>query len=223
MMMSDKLFQKRKAKKIAELGRKSAKKESYDRILIVTEGEKTEPNYFNEIIRLYKLSSANVKVDGSCGPSPKTVVQYAIELAKEEERSKRIPFDKIYCVIDKDAHPCYKEAHEIARDTKLKGELIIISSVPSFEFWLLLHFIFTTKSYQQQKKNSTGKQVLSDLKKYIPDYNKGMSDIFSQLEDKLPTAIKNAIAVNKKAAEYQTDMPTTKVYKLVQKLTSLKS
>ncbi|WP_286146261.1 hypothetical protein [Shigella sp. FC1967] len=44
--MSDKLFQKRKAKKIAELGRKSAKKESYDRILIVTEGEKNRAQLF---------------------------------------------------------------------------------------------------------------------------------------------------------------------------------
>lgn len=221
--MSDKLFHKRKAKGISDLGRRSAKKESYDKILIVTEGEKTEPNYFKEIIKLHKLSSANVIVDGSCGPSPKTVVNYAIELARKEEKEKgKVPFDKVYCVIDKDAHPCYREAHEIARDTKIKGELIIISSVPSFEFWLLLHFIMTTKSYQPQRNNSTGKQVLSELKKHMPDYSKGSVDVFSQLSDKLPDAIKNAKSVNSIAAEQQTDMPTTKVYQLVEKLINLK-
>lgn len=221
-MMSDQLFKKRKAKRLADLERNYAKKESYDKILIVSEGKKTEPNYFNEIIERYKLSSANVVVDGSCGPSPKTVVKYAIELARQEEEKGKLPFDKVYCVIDKDAHPCYKEAHEIARDTEIKGELIIISSVPSFEFWLLLHFIMTTKSYQGQKNNSTGKQVLHELKRHMQDYNKGMTDVFEQLMDKLPDAIKNAILANKLAAEQQTDMPTTKVHELVEKLINLK-
>jgi hypothetical protein len=32
-----------------QLGRKRARRPTFDRILIVTEGEKTEPNYFEEI------------------------------------------------------------------------------------------------------------------------------------------------------------------------------
>ena len=54
------LFHKRKAKAADGLERRKAKRESYDKVLIVCEGEKTEPNYFNELINFYKLNTANV-------------------------------------------------------------------------------------------------------------------------------------------------------------------
>ena len=49
--------------KVRQLRREESKKkiDAYDRILIVTEGKKTEPNYFQEIKFFYKLSSANVQ------------------------------------------------------------------------------------------------------------------------------------------------------------------
>ena len=40
--------------------RKMGRRKEYDRLLIVCEGEETEPNYFNEIRQRYRLSSANV-------------------------------------------------------------------------------------------------------------------------------------------------------------------
>ena len=40
-----------------ELERKRARRASYDRILIVTEGIRTEPNYFKEIRRAYRLQT----------------------------------------------------------------------------------------------------------------------------------------------------------------------
>ena len=45
-----------------QLARKRAKRASYDRILIVTEGSKTEPNYFCEIREAHRLHNANVQV-----------------------------------------------------------------------------------------------------------------------------------------------------------------
>lgn len=40
-----------------QLERKLARRDSYDRILIVSEGSKTEPNYFGEIRQAYRLHS----------------------------------------------------------------------------------------------------------------------------------------------------------------------
>ena len=45
-MGSEDLFHKRKAKAADSLKRRKAKRSSYDKVLIVCEGEKTEPNYF---------------------------------------------------------------------------------------------------------------------------------------------------------------------------------
>jgi len=44
------------------LERKQGRRASYDRILIVSEGSKTEPNYFREIRTVYRLHTANVEV-----------------------------------------------------------------------------------------------------------------------------------------------------------------
>jgi len=48
-MGSDDLFRKRKARKAEELARKQKNQSSGRRFLIVCEGTKTEPQYFNEI------------------------------------------------------------------------------------------------------------------------------------------------------------------------------
>lgn len=45
-----------------QLERKKGRRASYDRILIVSEGSKTEPNYFRETRAAYRLHTANVEV-----------------------------------------------------------------------------------------------------------------------------------------------------------------
>jgi hypothetical protein len=48
-----------------QLARKLARRASYDRILIVSEGSRTEPNYFREIRKAFRLHTANVQVQPS--------------------------------------------------------------------------------------------------------------------------------------------------------------
>ena len=40
-------------------------RESYDRVLIVCEGKKTEPSYFGDLLTHYRLSMANIEIVGS--------------------------------------------------------------------------------------------------------------------------------------------------------------
>ncbi len=54
-----------KARQAAQLARKAGKRASYNRILIVTEGRKTEPLYLGEIRSQYRLHTANVQVQHS--------------------------------------------------------------------------------------------------------------------------------------------------------------
>ena len=52
--------------------------EPYDRILIVCEGDKTEPTYFSRLIKFLELSTANVHVIAADGSDPKSVAKSAI-------------------------------------------------------------------------------------------------------------------------------------------------
>ena len=108
-MGSDGLHHKRKARLAKYLARRRSRRESYDRVLIVCEGSKTELNYLRDLRDSLKLSSANIEIDGNSGSSPKSVVRYA-KRRLSEEKEKGDAYDKVYCVFDKDAHPSYTQA-----------------------------------------------------------------------------------------------------------------
>lgn len=55
-----------KIRQAAQLARKAANRASYDRILIVSEGSKTEPLYLGEIRKQHRLQTTNVQVQHSC-------------------------------------------------------------------------------------------------------------------------------------------------------------
>ncbi len=218
--MADQLFKKRKVKLARSLRRKQARRSSYDMVLIVCEGEKTEPNYFRALIDDFRLNTANVVVaKNTAGSSPGTVVDFALkEYRKEKE------YDYVYCVFDKDRHSTYDNALERIKRAKLdEGHSIIaITSVPCFEFWLLLHFIYTTKQFDTTP-GSICANVIAELKKYIPDYAKGDINIYQITRTMLDKAIRHSKAVLSHCETGGTDMPSTMVHELVEYLKNLKS
>ena len=58
------------------LARPGPKREPYDRVLIVCEGKRTEPLYFQGLADRYRLNMTNIVVVGS-GSDPRTVVRKA--------------------------------------------------------------------------------------------------------------------------------------------------
>lgn len=215
-MGTDNLHHRRKAKKVNELNRKKPQKSPYDKVLIVCEGEKTEPNYFKELVNHYKINTTNVEIDGSCGSSPISVVNRAIEL--DQETAKGNSYDKVYCVFDRDNHETYTKALECL---SRKRKFFHATSIPCFEYWLILHFKFTTKPYSSTGKTSSGDKAFHDLKEYIPDYEKGSQGIFSKLINKLDSAIKNAKQAKQQAEENKTDNPSTLVHELIDYLRNI--
>ncbi len=216
----DKLFQKRKAKNTEGLRRKQAKRSPYDKVLIVCEGEKTEPNYFRELRDYYRLNTANVEVTGECGSSPINVLQKAQELYREAQRN--IPFDRVYCVFDKDTHQTYGQVLNAIDSLSPKETFFAINSVPCFEYWLLLHFCYTTQPfYGTNGGKSAGDQVLEELKVYIPNYAKGNQGYFEALIPQLPQAIAYAKRALAEAQKSDTDNPSTHIHELIEYLQGL--
>ena len=217
-MGTDNLFHKRKERKAESLRRRQAMKAPYDVVLIVCEGEKTEPNYFSELKKTFRLSNANVRICGR-GSDPLSVVNFAIETFRWEPE-----FDRVYCVFDRDRHTTYDAALDRVRRTRLgKGSRIFaIPSIPCFEFWLLLHFMYTTRPFDAPPGDSICSRVIEELKKHLPAYKKGDHDIFNKMQDSLNDAITNASRVQQFHQTSGTDNPSTLVHSLVEYLRDLK-
>lgn len=220
-MGTDDLFHKRKAKSIQALQRRAAKRAPYDKILIVCEGEKTEPFYFQGVRDHYGLNTANVEICGECGSDPKSVVHYAKQRYREE-RDAGDAFDRVFCVFDKDAHHHYDEAVQTVAAQKPHKTYFAITSVPCFEYWLLLHFIYTTRSFVALPGNSAGNQLLAELRHYLPEYQKGQQALFAELIGQLEFATKNAQRALREANASGTDNPTTRVHELVSFMRGIK-
>ena len=218
-MGTDNVFKNRKKQR--DLKRNRQPRERAAKILIVCEGEKTEPNYFQNIVDAYKLPSAHVTIKG-LGGDPNGILKCAQERYEDEKR-KGDPFDAVYCVFDKDSHPSYQATLEkIKQIKKPRDTYFAIISVPCFEYWLLLHFKYSNRAYHASGKRSIANQVIKDLEQFIPDYSKNTKDFFKTYQDKTNYAIKNAKKAVVAAEQCGTDNPTTNVYVLVEKLMSMK-
>ena len=231
-MGSEDLFHKRKAKKQQDSVRRIANRKPYDHVLIVCEGEKTEPYYFEEMRIHLDLDSANIKVDGSCDSSPKSVVEYAQEFFIKE-RAKAGNYDRVFCVFDRDQHTTFNYALDKidSINIELKNEgyseedvFMGIRSIPAFEYWFLLHFIPSTKPYSPVGTKSVGDQLNDDLKNYLPHYEKKQRGIYKySIDNKL---IDGAKAHSKRIFENSKSSgdinPSTNVHALVEYLEQLK-
>lgn len=216
--MTSKREKKRKAR---SLRRAAPSRESYDRVLIVCEGSKTEPLYFREIVDELELSTANISITGEGGSSPISVVEYAVTLY-QQDAVKGGGYDKVYCVIDKDTHDSYSAAVEKIKELNPKNVFSIISSVPCFEYWVLLHFEFTTQAFTRTDNRSPCSEVIARVKRHINNYNKGSRGLYSLIGDKTDKAMRNAERANRDARSVGTDNPTTHIGSLIQYLRTIK-
>ena len=106
-------------------------------MLLVVEGEKTEPEYFKWLNKRLAGIALTVMHRQS---APERVVAYALELRDGETRASRSArdvdmYDEVWCVMDVDTHAHLDAALQTAKDADLNVAL----SGPCFETWLTLH------------------------------------------------------------------------------------
>jgi hypothetical protein len=211
-----------------QLERKASRRAPYDRILIVSEGSRTEPNYFKEIREEYRLHTANVEVQPSgFGTAPIQVVKYARDLFTSGDRHKHIPpraFERVYAVFDRDEHESYFNALSLAEslDSKLRNDLrqpvrfLAVASVPCFELWLLLHF-------EDIKSPLHRDEVLRRLKGHLPEYEKGVRGSFAMTKTRIELASERAHLLIATHSAHDAPEPFTLVGELVALLTTLRA
>ena len=205
-----------------------SKRYSGDRVLIVTEGTETEPNYLHALKEHFKLNKAAIEIVPSSGSAPQTVVRYAKDAIKDACR-KGNPFAKVYCVIDKDLHPRYSNALQTIRDFDSEADehcetaLCLISSVPCFEHWILMHYTATTRSYGTGGSSPCGQLISTALRTHVAGYQKADRAFARELiAQRLSDARRNSAITLGMAQSANTDDPSTKMHLLVDDLEHLK-
>jgi len=128
--------------------RKLDKRKVKERILIICEGEKTEPIYFNGIKNEKRvnnhLAALKIELHDSKINTGKQLVELAKELKKAAQKELN-PYDEVWVVFDKDGYTKHPETFNQAKDNGIK---VAFSSV-SFEYWFLLHLVQTTKQFKK--------------------------------------------------------------------------
>ena len=208
----------RKQKNIGSYNRPQAFKEPRKSILIVCEGSKTEPIYFNSLRSALRLAMVEVQIVGQ-GAAPITVVDRAIELrAQRKHVAKKsltkAAYDVVYCVIDVEAPKAESLSRGLnkARDNKLE----VILSNPCFEYWYILHFKKTGAPF------NTSQEVKSTLRQEHPAYRENDTTIFGVVYPRTSDAIKNSKEVLKERHRDTEDLsdcnPSTHVHRIVEYL-----
>ncbi len=222
-MGTDDLFKRRKARKSEATAREKELRESYDKVLIVCEGEKTEPIYLEALRKFFDLSQTNIVIDPDSDSSPTSVVKYARkQIAKERE----VPYDRVFCVIDRDRHADFVDAMNLiegyrSRQTQLEA----IVSHPCFEYWLLLHFEYTTMVFGVSGGSPCDDLIAKKLKIYIPNYAKADYESIETLVNQvqIDQAVSFAQRANEAAKREKRVSPATQMPILVEYLKNLKN
>lgn len=191
------------------------------RILIVCEGEKTEPNYFEDLVAECRLTAADVKICGrECDSAPISVVQYAENLFNEAKPK----FERVYCVIDRDTHGTFDAAMQLVA-TRNKDGFKAVVSYPCFEYWLLLHFKYSRKCYVKTGSRSPGQIAEADLndefvKHLKVEYQKGAKGTYWLLNPMMNVAAKHALKAENDAHQTGERNLSTDVVHLINYLRS---
>jgi hypothetical protein len=222
-MGSDDLFRKRKAHKADELKRQIKDRAQTKRFLIVCEGTKTEPYYLKDFADDLGIRPSSLKIAPSDGSSPDRVVAHGIKLYEDDAKSGD-SFDQVFFVFDRDKHSTYDSAVRQIKDCAATDQPFkVVTSVPCFEYWLLLHFGYTDQPFNASGRKSACDNLISVLRKKpgFRDYGKGTQDVYSLVKDKTSIAMKAAekgLANTKKTGAQN---PSTRIHELIDALQKL--
>lgn len=169
-----------------KLARERASREGLPAVLIVCEGRETEPNYITGLMEHLHVNAAAVRLElGGYRTDPVSLVKSAQKLFKEDGG-----FDLVYVVCDGDSGRL-AEARRLAEkilvnSARQKTSVRMVANLPSIEFWLLLHFEYSAREFQDSG------EAQRELRAHLPEYQKNDRDIFGKVRIGLDRACAHA-------------------------------
>lgn len=188
--------------------------------LIVTEGTKTEPNYFNGIKdRINRNYRERIHLE-TVGTGDNTIG--LLNKAKQMANNDPNGYSHVWIVYDTDDFPAdninkvVKQCEDLSTD---ECTYHAIWSNQCIELWFLLHFCYMKSDLHRNEYYDKLTGYFKD-KKIAVTYTKNMENIFEELYPFLDNAIKNAHKLDdcNKGKTPSNSKPGTKVFELVERL-----
>lgn len=190
------------------------------RILIVCEGEKTEPNYFKALKGSNNgVFVVNLELAGG-GINTIQVVDEAIRL-KDKAENVQLPYDAVWAVFDRDSFVPSKFNAAIVKATA--HDIQCAWSNEAFELWYLLHFEFRNTPMSRKEYSNAIEEHINHSpaykKKKVYQYVKNSPEHYNEMKTygNIDTAIKNAERLDALYSDsrYANHNPRTRVHKLL--------
>lgn len=173
--------------------------------LIICEGEKTEPNYFDA----FKVKSAKIIIEGT-GCNTLSLVNKAQKIVNSY-KTEYVKFDQVWCVFDRDDFcDTFNDAIFKAKDIGFR----VAYSNEAFELWYLFHFIYFNSSI-------TRVDYIRKLNKHLGiEYKKNSTEMYEILLPNQSEAINRAKRLLSKYSGTNPNKqePSTTVHLLVEEL-----
>lgn len=191
------------------IDRRRASRKGLPSLLIVCEGRETEANYIAGLCEHLNVNLAAVRIlRGDTGTDPASLVRRAQRVFDVDR-----DLDRVFVVCDDDGRD-FLRATQLARKRlkKLDGKFLtveLIVSRPCFEFWLLLHFEYSTRSF------ASAAEVTTCLGAHLTAYQKSDRDVFRQVAAGLSRACERAEQLRRERAKTRMIGPYSDVDALV--------
>lgn len=189
-------------------GRRKRKLDLKGSVFVIGEGI-TEQYYFAHLKHLRKYN---------CVVKPRFFGKTSIDEIEKSVKKLLLGGVFVICVFDADVSErdvAEKEKlNQFKRKYQRNKNVLICDSLPSIEFWFLLHFVKTNKHFPNSKT------VERELKKFVTDYSKTKNYLknicwVEQLVKKLETAYDNAKSLGQIAGNSYSN-----IFKAIEKLES---
>ena len=196
--------------------------------LIVCEGEKTEPNYFESLkASLPKgvLELTSIDIDGT-GRNTMSIIQEAVKLQKRYEDKYLRTIDRVWAVFDRDSFPASNFNNAINKGENSKPKINCAWTNEAFELWYLLHFnYYNTAIHRDQYQKLIEKEINNASGRTDFKYEKNSTTMFELLNKYgcQEKAIQNSEKLEALYHDrsYANHNPCTKVHILIKELIEL--
>jgi hypothetical protein len=145
--------------------------EERQRFLIVCEGEKTEPNYFESFIQILPRQVVQLEIFGE-GANTLSLVAKAKAL-RDRRVSSDYPFDQVWVVFDRDSFE--PDDFDNAIHKVEACGMHCAWSNEAFELWYILHFEFRNTGMSRTEYQGKLGELLGET------YRKNASDMYQKL------------------------------------------
>lgn len=187
--------------------------------LIVCEGEKTEPNYFESIRRILPSEMVNRITIKGTGKNTLSLVEHAEAEVNKRKTTGMPPYYHIWVVFDRDSFDPDDFDNSIERieaKSSVREKWHAAWSNEAFELWYIMHF-------RAQAGGPLSREAYQKILEYEMGrpYIKNAADMFELLKKHTSQAVKRAetaLRLQSGALKYHEKNPATSVHLLVKEL-----